>query len=103
MLAIPLCVGAAWAGDPALHHVSRCYNGTELDQHSGVAIQAQKTAWDFVAKEFHWDANRSPKAVVCDLVWMLIVDYRPDNPRTLVTHVTLKAEPLEVVQAFMAQ
>ena len=96
----------SWARDSddhTIHHVSRCYIGTELDQDSRVAVEAQKTAWDFVAKEFQWDAKRRPKAVVCDLVWMLIVDYRPDNPRAFVTYVTINAKTMEVVQVFLEQ
>ena len=108
LLAGAACTGlnpslARDANDNGIHHVSRCYIGTELGSDSRVAQQAQKIAWEFVAHEFQWDAKPRPAAVVCDLVWMLIVDYRLDNPRQTVTYVTVNAKTMQVVQVFTQQ
>jgi len=92
-------IAPCWAEDastPTRQDGPKCLYGDALPENSPRSQQAQDVAWRQIASDFGWKSGDRPRALVCDLVDFLIVDYRPYNAFGLVEWATVDAKTMEI-------
>lgn len=94
---------AATSAGGQVFHASRCQYGHEMPENSQLAVLAQKKAWDAATKRYQMPRSPQPKAIVCDLGLVLVVDYVAINRHAFIAQVTINANTMDVVEIYIMQ